>query len=88
LGDLGWNWVNIGGRGRGARLKVQAEGCNVSFNPTPIEPQSLKCTPIWDETGMTDAQPYANLGWGREGGGAEIAGSPSSRVIAENGNPG
>jgi len=27
LGDIGWNWVDIGSRGGGARLRGQAEGC-------------------------------------------------------------
>jgi hypothetical protein len=27
LGDLGYKWVDIGSRGGGIRLRVQAEGC-------------------------------------------------------------
>jgi len=30
LGDLGSNWVYIGGRGRGCRLKGSAEGCKIA----------------------------------------------------------
>jgi hypothetical protein len=50
LGDLGWKWVNIGGRGRGAAESV-CKGLQCVLSPTPIKACSLKCTPIWDGLG-------------------------------------
>lgn len=51
--NLGWVWEGEGG----IKIGDPVIGGNLvigetRLNPTPIKIRSLKCTPIWDGTGM------------------------------------